>query len=64
MGAGTVFRQVTPGASRSVIESGLAPATATATMKWVGAASSLVSSISTERSAPPARIADSALKTG
>jgi hypothetical protein len=46
------------------MESGLAPATAIATMKRVDAASSLVSSIFTERSAPPARIADSALKTG
>jgi hypothetical protein len=33
-------------------------------MKRVGAASSLVSSIRTERSALPTRIADSALKGG
>ena len=64
MGAGIVFRQVTPGASRSVIESGLALPTAIATTKWVGAGSWLVSSISTDRPAPPARIADSALKVG
>ena len=46
------------------MESGLALPTATATMKRVGAASSLVNSIRTERSVPPTRIADSALKAG